>query len=427
MNLIKSIEKRILSIFLLSFIFLRLPPLNLFLGKNISLINSQSLARYLVIFIFTFFIFKFYKKKLTINIDKKLIFFILLYFITISLSIITAINIPAFLEIYKHIAFGILFFFISLVVLDDKNKIKWSIYILALTMLINLIYQFIVYFYKDSMFTFQSLFYDKYWEVFWLNLERQRFFVDIYDSALIPIIFIFFYWFKNNLVNSFYKSLIVLVIIFFAAVSNFRTQLLMAGSSLVGTLYVINKDKNYFIIKLLSLFCILIMLSSVLRGFIGSSTIERITAPAEEETRTITGRFDWWQQSIGMGMSSPLVGIGLNNFYEYLSSKTAINIASFGLKNKLAQITATHPHSIFFQTFAETGLLGFISLMLLLLYFIIKDFNTFRKKNIPCSLVIVSFWSLFLFSVFNPPITLQYIILFWFLRALIIKSQKFYL
>lgn len=427
MKIIKLIEERIFSIFLLAFIFFRLPPLNPLLGKNISFINSHSLARYMVIFIFVFFIFKFYKKKLIINIDKKLIFFVLLYFITQSLSVITAINIPAFLDIYKHIAFGLLFFFISLVVLDDKNKIKWSIYIIALTMLINFIYQFIIYFYTESLFIFQNLFYEKYWEVFRLNLNRGRFFVDTYDSALIPIIFIFFYWFKNNLVNNFYKSLIVLVIIFFAAVSNFRTQLLMAISSLVGTLYVVNKNKNYFIIKLLGLFFILIMLSSVFRGFIGSSTIERITTPTEEEIRTITSRFDWWQQSIVMGLSFPLFGIGLNNFYEYLSPKAIINMASFGLQNKLAQITATHPHSIFFQTFAETGILGFISLLLLLVFFIKSDFFGLMKKNISINLIIISFWSLFMFSVLNPPITLQYIILFWFLRALIIKSQEFYL
>ncbi|MCM8787965.1 MAG: O-antigen ligase family protein, partial [Candidatus Omnitrophica bacterium] len=163
----------------------------------------------------------------------------------------------------------------------------------------------------------------------------------------------------------------------------------------------------------------------ILRSSIPLNTIERIIEPSETETKTITTRFDWWRQSIEMGLSSPFFGIGLNNFYEYLSPKIKITNALFGSRNKLPQITATHPHSIFFQTFAETGFLGIISLTLLLGYFVKKDFEVFRKKNISCNLMIVSFWSLFLFGVFNPPITLQYIILFWFLRVLIIKLTKF--
>jgi len=425
MKILKIIENKIFSILLIAFFLLRLPPFNPLPGKDISLINSQSIARYILILISIFLIYKFYKKKLKIDIDIKILVFTLFYFIAQSLSVINAVNIPAFLEIYKHLAFGILFFFITLLVIDNKKKIKMSINILFLTMIANLIYQLIIYFNQDLLPRFQGIFYGKYWEVLSLNLNRGRFFVDVYDSALIPIVFVFFLGLENNIKNNIYKSLMIILAIFFAAVSNFRTHLLMMFSSLSGIIYTFSKNINSFFIKLSGFLFIMIILFGVLRGFIGSTSIERVVEPSEEESQTITTRFDWWQQSIGMGLSSPLLGIGLNNFYEYVSPKTAINMASFGLKNRLAQITATHPHSIFFQTFAETGILGFISLLLLLTFFIKSDFSAFKNKNISTNLIIISFWSLFLFSVFNPPITLQYIILFWFLRALIIKSQEF--
>jgi len=350
---------------------------------------------------------------------------VLLYFITISLSIVTTIDPLAFFDIYKHIVFGLLFFFVSLMILNNKNRIRWSIYILGLTILVNYFYQLIIYFFQNFLFTFQNFFYYKYWEVLRLNLNKQKFFVDVYDSALIPVIFILFYWFKNNLAYKFYKVLAILTALFFAAVSNFRTQLLMAISSLIGAVYVSSKNKRGFISRLFGLMLILIVLSSIFRSFIESSTIERIVEPSQAETQTITTRFDWWKQSIEMGISSPLVGIGLNNFYEYLSPKTKINNLSPGSQKKLARITAAHPHSIFFQTIAETGVLGFISLMLLLIDFIKNDIYAFKRKNIPCNLIIVSFWSIFLFSIFNPPITLQYLISFWFLRALTIKLTEF--
>lgn len=426
MQIFKGLENKIFPLLLTAFFLFRLPPFNLLPGKDISLINSQSVARYILIFILLFLMYKLYRKKLKIDIEIRIAILTLFYFITQSLSVINAISISAFLEIYKHIAFGVLFFFLTLVLLDSKEKIKMAIKILFLTIIANLIYQSIIYFNQGFLPQFQGIFYGKYWEVFSLNMNRGRLFVDIYDSALIPVIFAFFLGLENNMKNNFYKSLLIILTMFFAAISGFRTHLLMVFSSILGTIYVYSRNINTFLIKFLGFLFIAFILLSSLQNFIGSTSIERVVDPSEGETQTIALRFDWWKQSIEMGLSSPLLGIGLNNFYDYVSPKTTINMIYFGSRNRLPQITATHPHSIFFQTFAETGILGFISLLSLLIFFIIIDFKAFRGNNILTNLLIVSFWSLFLFSVFNPPVTLQYIILFWFLRALILKCRKYY-
>lgn len=421
MKLITKIENKLVSIYFLTFFLLRLPPINLVPNKDIALINSQSIARYLI---FLIFILLLRQNNLKLQIGKRSIFFSALYFITISLSILTAINIQAFLEIYKHIAFGLLFFWVTLVVLDNKKKVQTSIKILFVTIIINFSYQFFIYFYRDSLSNLQGLFYGKYWEVLNLNMIRKRFFVDIYDSALVPLVFLFFLGYKNIFQKKFYQSLIIITTFFFAVISNFRTQLVMVLTSTIGSLWIFSKNINLFFIKAVGFVIILFLFSNFLGSFIPFNTVIRITEPTEAETMTLVTRYNWWQQSIDMGNSSPLFGVGINNFYEYLNNKPKPGMTFSNDMIRLAKITAGHPHNVFFQSYAETGILGLVSFLLLLSHFIFNDIKSFMKSD-KNKLIIISFWSLFIFGIFNPPITLQYIILFWFLRILIIKFKQF--
>ena len=429
MKLITKKEKKLLLTYFLTFFLLRLPPINLVPNKDIAFINSHSIARYLILLIFILLL---RRHNFKLKIGERSIFFAALYFITISLSILTAINIQAFLEIYKHIAFGLLFFWITLIVLDNENKLKTSIKVLFATIIVNFVYQIFIYFYQDSLSSLQGLFYGKYWEVLSLNMIRGRFFIDIYDPALVPIVFLFFLGYKNVFQKKFFQNLIIITIFFFAVISNFRTQFIMALASIFGSYWVFSKSINQFFIKVVGFliilfFIIIITYSNFFRSFIPFNNITRIIEPTKEEIMTLVTRYNWWQQSVHIGNSSPLFGVGINNFYEYLNNKPKPGMTFYNDMFRLAKITAGHPHNVFFQSYAETGIFGLVSFLLLLSNFIYNDIESFiknyKKKNYKNKLLIISFWSLFIFGLFNPPITLQYIILFWFLRALIIRFK----
>ena len=77
------------------------------------------------------------------------------------------------------------------------------------------------------------------------------------------------------------------------------------------------------------------------------------------------------------------------------------------------------PHNVFFSQLAQAGILGFISYLLLILYFMKHDVTNFSKSNTFVRFTMISFWSVFLYSLLNPVTDSQYQFYFWLLRGMI--------
>ena len=73
---------------------------------------------------------------------------------------------------------------------------------------------------------------------------------------------------------------------------------------------------------------------------------------------------------------NPIFGVGVKK-YRYESFKKEYN----RYKNITFNGMGNHPHQIHFELLAELGFVGYIPLISYLIYFIIKGFNNFRKKN----------------------------------------------
>ena len=121
--------------------------------------------------------------------------------------------------------------------------------------------------------------------------------------------------------------------------------------------------------------------------------------------------------------------VGLNIAISILYGLVLVNrflliLSIFDWKNLAEKVVLIDPHDIFFSTFAQSGFIGITGLMYMLFIFISTDIACVRKKDYLVTLVALTFWSLFIYSLLNPALSLQYFTLFWVLRAIIAVSVK---
>ncbi len=402
--------------------FIRLPPFYLVPIPS-SLVTSHSLARYLAIVLFITGSLNMIIKRRKTPLAPILSALLLLYFTSQSISILKAINIESFLIIYKNLTLALLIFICTLLIADSHQKINKILTAIVVTITIELVYQLITYIQSPS-FIFESLkaiLYERYWDAIELNLLRDRFFVDIYNSALLPIFFYYLFNSKKQISKIFFVFS-SLALSFFSIVSNFRTQVFMLTISYFGSvLFLINTVRRRITVIALS-FILLIAGHQIGQLYSGQSALTRIFSPEEEEYATISGRITWWSYTIEMARLSPVTGIGLGNYYDYLPySEKKGNMSLSSYFRDLKALTLSDPHNIFFVTLAETGILGLISLISLIIIFVSHDIKYLQKNNRLLNTLIISFWSLSSYSLFNPSVNNSYLSTLWLLRGLIEK------
>jgi len=280
------------------------------------------------------------------------------------------------------------------------------------------------------MFWFPSFFqslasifvYGKHLELVSINLERGRLFIETYDEIAIPFLFVLIPLCKKRWQK-------VAVFLLFGAIvipsflSNFRSRILMFAFAFLASFFFLSTKKiasrvSFLISSLIIIYFTATLLSSVL----GFSFVDRFALRHErEDVMTIESRSDHIKESAEMGLAFPFTGIGLGNYYEYLSVSKTNSASVFGWVKKEMAIASTSPHNIFAQIVSETGVISLLFYVGMLGFFARNDSKLlFKNKtsDITKSFVI-SFWALFLYSVFNPSTTFEYNALFWILRGMI--------
>lgn len=349
---------------------------------------------------------------------------ILLYFVGQSLSIIHASNIQAFFTMYKDLIFGIVIYFLGINLLDTKSKVNIAIQLLVVTVGINLLYQLFLYFQPDLFGSIIKPFlYEKYLTVLEVNEAREKYFIEILDLTLMPIL-IYLLCSKNVLQKAIILILLLISTIL-AFLSNFRTHLLLVMGSFLLTIPLVIKSQIFRILSIIFAFIFVFAIYSTLYNRISYTTLDRFLLINTEEVSTLTSRLTMWKEAYKMGLSSPITGIGLGNFYDMYPYKSPIRASIFDYKNELEKITTTDPHNIIFATFAQTGTFGTLTFLTMIAFFLYKDYKRFRnpEDNRP-KFTILSFWLIFAHSLLNPGNTFIYYSLFWFLRALIDTDLK---
>lgn len=415
---------RLLEIlFYLSILLCSLPT---FFLVNTSL-NSINLTVFLWIILFSYIALQAVINKKNLKTDKPLIIFFLIFFLCQSLSIINTHNLDAFLASYKDLISTSIFFMISIFVIQTKKNIYEIIFVLLIGLIINFLFQILILLNLSLFISLTERFlYPPYFELILANIDRGRIFLTNYDEALIPIIFYLIFTGKD-LRKNILGVISITLIVLFSLIVGFRTKILMSISALLGSLFIfkdnLGKDNFNKVIMVVMFIVISTYILLINIPFLHIQTgLERFIS-VESNQELSTGRTYYWFFAYNMGVSSPLTGVGLGNYYDNLPNHTKQSIfviKSEEIRNKAA---IYDPHNIFFRILAETGFTGLISFLTLLIYFAINDIKILFNKNDLSKTFCVSFWTLFVFSLFNPSTSITYMMFFWLFRAIIAKSN----
>lgn len=406
--------------FLGSILLFQLPPFYPLL-MHIALLNSHSIARYILLYLVTYVLIK--KRNKTLIPINKMSISIVFFFISQSLSLIPAQNWESFFSLYNRLIFGIAIYFVGLFFFNTKKRVTLLLSSLVISVAINIVYEAFIYFFPDLFNKyFIPILYEPYLDVVNNYYFLHKLFMDIFNPAFAALILYFIITYRKVSVRVFLIFLLI-CLIFFSIVSNFRTHLTMLTFSFIsGLLLILGRRK--ILLYGGGLIIGVFFLYSILTNYISVTTIDRLFLPQRSDIATIDSRFTMWMKSVDMGFSSPIFGVGLGNFYDNYPKKSTLIFSLFDWKNVAEKVVLIDPHNIFFATFAQSGLIGIGALLFMLFTFVSNDIALFRKKSLMMSTTALTFWSLFIYSLLNPALSLQYFALFWVLRSILATNPK---
>lgn len=427
-NFLKFIKKNLFNLFLISIFIVRTPPLKIpFLSQEI---NSHFIYRIISAILFLFIWFNKDYKKLKTN--SAFVIFSLFYFLTQSLSVINVINYSVFFINFEKLVSSILFLLVAYVLLKNirkKGNFDQIIKVLIFSSTLNVIIQFFIAFFPDlSLKTILPFFHSGVSDIIVMNLQRNRLYFEFYDEIIIPILIYFIFDSKNKAPWRLFSLMLLLAIVIVSFISNVRTRffvtLFVLGASFFIYIlqYSTGKLVRYKKIFFIGLIAAVIFTSNLLVvNKLGYSIVDRFLLESKSEDQmTLFFRLDMLTYSYKMGLSHPLFGVGLGNFFEHLPVKLKLPSLSLDSNQEAVRSSLLYPHNIFAQTLAESGFLGLISILALIVYCLKKDLFIVRDKNITLKkMLVISFWGLFLFSLFNPTTPLTFFANFFLLRLLI--------
>ena len=365
----------------------------------------------------------FFKKIKYVKFTAPLSILLFIYCVSQTISIIQAINMESFILTYKDFVFAMLIFFIGYQLTSKKNT-DLFLKVIILSTIINLLYQVLFYFSPDFFYNlFEQIFNEKYFQFFSYQANRNRFFGDTLDEAIVPIVTYFLLPGKKP-IKFILLIVFIGVLIFVSIFSNWRTKTIILMFSLSAGLFrLIQISKKLLLFVLISVIFFLSLGDYVSIRTSGANIIDRFLFPDTTEVKINGARLQYWKEATEIGLSSPVFGVGLGNYYDNLSQ-----ISRMAKKNSFfvadgSFVLIDDPHNLLFSTFATTGFFGLFSLLFLLLYFFITDVIFYRRGDLKLNALIFVFWGIFIYAFLNPWMYFSYLMFFWLIRALIEKYK----
>lgn len=416
--MLKKFDNISFNFFLLSLLLFSIPSFYLLPFLRNAFLTTQGFARILIVCIFIFKLIEgvIKEKKLITDENKKIIALIMLFFLVQSLGIFVSLNVFSFLGIYKDAIIGLLFFFICFWYKEKHVKI---IYALLIASFINVLFQSLLIVFEESFLNVLHPFiYQRYFDILEADFFRGRTYMSSYDEIVLPFLFLPF-WERINYGKPFSYFLLIGVS-FFSILSNFRTRALMTLFSIISSLLIFNKNvKKNLVIYLLMFIGIAYLANFTASKTIGYSIYDRFFSNQElNKDGALITRQNQILDALEMG--SNFLGIGLGNYYDNIETSRKTNTSSLE-GNVLKKEVNLGIHNNFATVLAESGYIGLIIFILIMFEFAKRDFSLIRKnQNEYKKAFIISFWTLFIYGLFNPPVPASYQVLFWGIRGLLL-------
>lgn len=350
---------------------------------------------------------------------------ILLFLLSQSIGIINALSIETFIQRYSKVVIGIIFYFNIKLLINETNKRQ--LFILLKLLLVGSVITFIIQTIllllpQTYINLFVDIIYSGVYSITKANLSASKLFDDTYFELSVPIVVYFLSQHEKN------NQLKVLLWVYLFSIglvafaSNFRYRLLSYLISLVASLIFIKKTSvtKIFLIILLC-FLSISFVDPILRQVSKITLTDRLINNEEySDSSSISWRIDMFKSSIDLA-NSQVFGVGLGNMYDYLKKSTmGTGNLSPEMSRSIAALMAG-PHNIFFQYLGETGYIGLIAFIILLCFFIKRDYLILTGLNsrIESKVFVLMFWTLMLIVEFFPATNLTFYMLFFSLRGLI--------
>lgn len=402
-------SKVIPTLYILSIILITLPPLQVVSG----LPSQHGLSKAIWIFISSLYGYSIIKSKE--RIQKQHIAFIWMYLIFLlsqAISIVSAFNIYAYMETMEELVIMGMFIISTLWISQMKNAGKTFLTVIMIITSVDLFQYVILYIFPDIVNSGISRYFNQeYLSIINFNLGRERIYFESYAEAYLPLL-LFIGINKTGLIQkaSFINSATLIV---FSYITNFRSKFITLIFSLLSSTAILSKKLKTLLFVLIPSFIFIFVISD-------NTVLERFNIFSDwENVRTIESRLVNWEMALDMGIQNPVFGVGAGNYFDYVDSSLKSSITIFKDIEREFNYGITDPHNIIAKTFAETGLIGTLGLFALLVYFIFKDVSIMKSKNTFPKLLVVGFWTIFIYSLANPGFTSKYLMNYWFLRLMI--------
>lgn len=411
--IILKIMKLYKNLYLLTVLIFLLPSINL------SFIYTHGIAKIIVILMFLFFLIKksrFFLKTIKENL---LIKILIIFFFFQSLSILSAISINDFLKKYIDNFFYLVFFINGLFIYQKKEEKDYLDFfrIIFFITIINIFFKIFIFFnFRVFSQLFSNLINNAYIDLIEANLERGRLYFSSFDEASLPLILYLFFIEKGKVFRIFY-FFVVSFIIMTAILTSFRTNFFMLVFSIFGSLLIFSKKFSYKSIMLFIIFILIIFFNiNFFKKYLGEGLIDRLILD-EAQSATLISRINQIKSSFEIASKS-LFGAGLNNYYLYADKKPYLYLSK--QTKILTEEAVNYPHNIFASIASDAGFFALLTYLLFIFFIIKNDIKNFSSKKTEVKVLIISFWSLFLYCLFNPTDFYYYNIYFFGLRVFIL-------
>ena len=304
---------------------------------------------------------------------------------------------------------------------SSATYIRFGIFSIAVIYIFKYNENFIKFFYLALIFTLIILLFDGYFQFFtgkntvgYSNIRPDRlgglFFDELilgsYISKILPILITFIFLNKKIIHRNYTISLVVLsyILIF---LSGERSAFLLATFYMILILPFIADLKKFFIIIILTIifFSSLIMSNKTLKSRYFDQMLTHTFQKTSTSSTFMPDHIGLFTSAIDIFQKNILFGGGVKTFR--VNCKNTVNEKLMELKIDIPNLVFcnTHPHNYYLQLLAETGLVGFLFVSIILLKLLFNYFKQViflinKKKMINKSYVcilaglIVSIWPL---------------------------------
>ena len=304
-------------------------------------------------------------------------YFLIFYLVCLFSSLISDFKLISSLKSFLYIRFGLFFLSVWNLISTNKKILKYIFFSLLISFLVLVLDGFFQYIFDKNIIGIKKH-----------PTRLSGFFGDelilgSYLSRFLPILiglhFLNKYKIKNIYNKLFYLLAILSIVLIY--LTGERAAFLLSIMSIIYLIVMINKfSKNFLNILIISL--ILIFIANIQNPNIKQRMVDYTRYQLEIESGKSNGPNIYKGHFLiakDLFKENPILGVGPKNFSMHCNNNIKYQ--------SLPYICTTHPHNIYIQLLAETGIVGTLLIFLLFLiltYYSIKHifFRIFKKIEI---------------------------------------------